>query len=273
MMEKNFEKYTLAKRLQTMLKVDFRRMFTSKTIYIIVAACLIMPILILVMTTMMEGTVRVDPQTGKETVMEGFDNTWQIIGSVNSGKSTDKSQALEMDMISMCNINLLYFFLSVLVCLFVSEDFRSGYVKNLFTVRSKKWDYVISKTVVCTIGGVLMILAFFIGSILGGAISGLPFVMVGFNIGNLIMCVLSKVILVLVFVPIYFVLGVAAKQRAWLSILLSFVTGMFLFMVIPMLTPLNSTVMNPLICLMGGIIMGIGLGAVSKAILSKSSLV
>lgn len=46
------------------------------------------------------------------------------------------------------NINMLYFFVAVFVCLFVSDDFRSGYAKNLFTVRSKKSDYVISKTLV-----------------------------------------------------------------------------------------------------------------------------
>ena len=54
-----------------MLKVDFRRMFTMPLLYIMVGICLIIPILILVMTTMMDGSVSVNPQTGEETVMEG----------------------------------------------------------------------------------------------------------------------------------------------------------------------------------------------------------
>lgn len=37
-----------------------------------------------------------------------------------------------MDMTSMCNINLMYFAVAVYVRLFVSEDFRNGYAKNLF---------------------------------------------------------------------------------------------------------------------------------------------
>ena len=75
---------TFGERLCTMLRVDFKRLLLSRTFYIIVAACLVAPILILVMTTMMDGTVSTNPQTGEETVIEGFDNVWQIIGSVST---------------------------------------------------------------------------------------------------------------------------------------------------------------------------------------------
>ena len=57
------------KRLKTMLHVDFRRMFTQPLLWIMVGSCLVMPILILVMTTMMDGSVSVNPQTGVETVI------------------------------------------------------------------------------------------------------------------------------------------------------------------------------------------------------------
>ncbi|MBQ8696523.1 MAG: ABC transporter permease, partial [Clostridia bacterium] len=243
-----FDNISFGRRLRSMLKVDFRRMFNTPLIYIIVASCLLMPVLILVMTTMMDGTVSTNPQTGEETVIEGFDNVWQIIGSVSGGQAQSE-QTMEMSMTAMCNINMLYFFIAVLVYLFVSGDFRSGYSKNLFTVRSKKTDYVISKTLVCCVGSALMILAFFIGSVLGGAISGLPFGMEGFGVTNLVMCILSKMLLVSIFVPIYLVMSIAAKSKAWLSILLSMMVGMFLFMMIPMLTPLNATALNVLLCL------------------------
>lgn len=267
-MEQKFQRSSFGKRLKTMLAVDFRRLFTMSFIYILVGACLVMPILILVMTTMMDGSVSVNPQTGEETVVEGFDNTWQAIGSVSGASS-----GMEMSMISMCNINMLYFFIAVLVCVFVSDDFRSGYAKNLFTVRAKKTDYVISKTLVCFVGGGLMILAFIVGTVLGGAIAGLPFTMEGFGVAELIMCFVSKVLLVAVFVPIYLVMSVIAKQKSWLSILLSMMVGMFLFMMIPMLTPLNATVMNIILCLAGGLLLGVGLGAVSNKVLQKTALV
>ena len=262
------------KKLKSMLKVDFRRMFTTPLLYIITGICFVVPILILVMTTMMDGTVSVNPQTGEETVMESFDSAWQIIGNVSEEPTENETtSAMEVDMLAMCNINLLYFGISALVCLFTSADFRSGYAKNLFTVRAKKADYVISKTVVCSVCGMITVLAFFAGTLLGGAIAGLPFEMVGFNAGNLMMCILAKMLLIWIFVPIYLLMSVIAKQKAWLSILLSLMVGMFLFMMIPMLSPLNATALNVLLCVVGGIVIGTGLGAISNQVLKKTSLV
>lgn len=260
------EKNTFGKRLKSMLLVDFRRMFTTNLFYIMVGSCLVMPILILVMTTMMDGSVSVNPQTGVETVIEGFDNTWQAIGSMSG-------VAMTMDLVGMCNINMLYFFVAVLVSLFVAADFRSGYAKNLFTVRAKKTDYVISKTLVCIVGGACMLLAFFIGTILGGAISGLSFDVGTAGVDGIVMCMLAKLCLVAVFVPIYLLWSVGAKQRAWLSITGSLMTGMLLFMMVPMLTPLDAGIMNVVLCLVGGVLFSVGLGAISNAVLKKTSLV
>lgn len=272
-MADTFSGNTFGKRFSSMLRVDFKRLLLSRAFYIIVASCLLAPILILVMTTMMDGTVSVDPQTGKETVIEGFDYVWQIIGSVSDSGASAEGGAMSMDLVSMCNINMLYFAIAALVCIFVSEDFMSGYAKNLFTVRAKKTDYVASKTLVLTFGAAMMILAFFIGSLVGGAVSGLSFEMVGFGVGNLIMCILSKTVLVSVFVPIYLVMSVIAKEKLWMSILLSLAVGMFLFMMIPMLTPLDATITNPFLCALGGVGFGFGLGAISNLILKKTSLV
>lgn len=279
----NFAHTSFGERLRRMLKVDFRRMFRTKLIYILLGASLVAPILIMVMTTMMDGTVSRDPQTGEETIVEGFDNAWQIIGSVSGesgGESSEGDASADaaaamggMDMMSMCNINMLYFAVAALVCIFIAEDFRSGYAKNLFTVRAGKGDYVASKTIVCCVGAALMVLCFFGGAMIGGAVSGLPFDMEGFTMTNLVFCILAKVVLVAVFVPIYVVMSVIAKSRLWMSLLVSLMTGMFLFMMIPMLTPLNATVMHVILCLAGGGMFGFGLGAVSRAILSKTSLV
>ncbi len=282
-MEKKFEKNGFGKRFSTMLKVDMRRMLRSRAFYIIVASCLVAPILILVMVTMMEGTVSVDPQTGiPGEPLEGFDNVWQIIGSVSDmdaagsmgGEGSDPSAAMgAMDITAMCNINMLYFAIAAQVCIFVSEDFRSGYAKNLFTVRAKKTDYVASKTIVCSLGAACMVLAFIVGSMIGGAVAGLPFEMVGFNAVELVFCLLAKVLLVTVFVPIYLVMSVAAKEKLWLSILLSMGVGMFLFMMIPMVSPLNAGGIHVVLCLAGGAMFGFGLGAVSNLVLKKTSLV
>jgi len=277
-MEKGFEHNTFKKRLSSMLRVDFRRMFTMPFVYIIVGTCFLMSIIILVMTTMMDGSISVNPQTGEETIIEGFDNVWQIIGTVSSesAMSADMSAGaagMDMSITAMCNINMLYFAMSALVCIFVADDFRSGYAKNLFAVRAKKTDYVVSKTIVCFVGCALMVLAFLVGSMLGGAVSGLPFSMIGFDLSGLVMCIISKMLIALVFVPIYLVMSVAAKQKVWLSLILSFAVGMLLFMMVPMISPLNSTVLNVLICVAVGALLSIGLGAVSNKVLKSTSLV
>lgn len=270
-MEKKFQHNSFGKRLGSMLAVDFRRMFKTPLFYIVTGICLVVPVLILVMTTMMDGSVSVDPTTGVETVMEAFDSTWQIIGSVSS-ESAEAGASMDMSMTSMLNINMLYFAVAVLVSIFVSDDFRSGYAKNLFTVRAKKTDYVISKTIVASIGSAFMLLAFFIGTVLGGAVAGLPFEMVGFNATNLVMSMISKILLVPIFVSIYLCMSVIGKQKLWLSMLLSFMVGMFLFNIAPMVSPINATLMNVLLCTVGSVLFSIGMGAVSNLLLMKRDI-
>lgn len=250
-----------------MVLVDFRRMVTMSLFYIMVGICFVIPILILVMTTMMDGTVSVNPQTGVETVMEGFDSTWQAIGSVSS-----ETMMMDMSLTGMCNINMLYFFVAIFVCIFVADDFQSGYCKNIFTIRAKKIDYVISKTLVGVIGGASMMLSFFVGAMLGGAISGLPFDMGEASASEIFFCMLAKICLVAVFVPIYVLMSVIAKQKLWLSILLSLMVGMLFFTMIPMLTPLDSGIVNVGLCLAGGVLFSVGFGIISNVILRKRDL-
>lgn len=264
-----FEKQTLKKKTLSMLKIDFRRMFTQPLFYIMAGISFVIPILILIMTTLMDGSVTSDPQTGVQTVIEGFKNVWEIIGSVSGGEA---SQTAGMGITAMCNINLLYFGIATFVCLFVASDFKSGYAKNLFTVRAKRTDYVISKTIVLFVAGAIMIGLFFIGAMIGGAISGLSFALEGVNAFNIVMCLLSKMLIVGVFVPMFIAVSVWAKDKSWLSILCAVAASALLFMMIPMVTPLNSGIMNVILCLAGSAMFSIGLGAVSRIILKKSSI-
>lgn len=264
MMEKKFDKQSFGRRLKSMLKADFRRVYTMPLLYIMTGVSLILPILILVMTTMMGTTA--DPVTGETTAVEAFTNVWQAIGSVSG-------TAMNMDLTGMCNINMIYFLVAIFVCIFVADDFRSGYAKNLFAVRAKKAEYCISKTAVGFVGGVMMILAYFIGAMIGGAIAGLSFDMGATGAGGIVACMLSKVFFVMVFVSIALLFSVVGKQKLWLSVLGSLAAGMLLFTMIPMVTPLDANFLNVIICLAGGVLFGVGLGAVSNVILKKTDLV
>lgn len=261
-------KNSFGSRLGSMLKVDFRRMFKSKLFYILLACALVMPILMTVMMAMMDGSVTVDPQTGVESVMVGPENTWQNIGTLPGGEAMGG-----MDVFAMCNINMIFMIVSVFICLFISDDFRSGFAKNLFTVRAKKGDYVISKTLAGILCGALMLILYFVGAVLGGAISGLSFDLHGLTAVNLVMCMLAKIFLMPVFVSIFVLISIAAKQKAWLSICGSLGGGMLLFMMVGLITPLGSTMLNVILCLAGGVLFAVGLGITSKAVLNKTSLV
>lgn len=118
-----------------------------------------------------------------------------------------------------------------------------------------------------------MILAYFIGAMLGGAIAGLSFDAIGASAGGIVACMFSKLFLVAVFVAIDLLLSLIGKQRLWISMLGSFAAGMLLFTMIPMMTPLNSTILNVIMCFAGGALFGVGLGAISNLILKKTSLV
>lgn len=258
------------KRLKSMIKVDFRRMFTSRMYYIMTVIALVIPILVLVMSTSASGTEKIDHKTGEVKVVETepMTNTWQVVESV-SGESTGSG----MDMMNMCNINLLYFAVAIMVSLFATEDYKSGYSKNIFTVRSRKTDYIISKTLAGFVGGVSMVLAYFIGAVIGGKIAGLSFDTGTAGITGVVMCLFSKMFLMLVFTAIALLASVIGKQKTWMAVIGSMLIEMLLFQMISAISPLNSSLMNVVVCLVAGVLCSVGFGAISNAVLNKTSLV
>ena len=58
-----------------------------------------------------------------------------------------------------------------------------------------------------------------------------------------------------------------------MSFIISFGISMLMFMMIPIITPLNSTIVNVLLCVVGAGIFSVGIGYASKKILDKTSLV
>ena len=270
MEEIKFKATPFGERLRSMLSVDISRMLRTKLFYILLLIALLIPIVMNVMMTMMDGTESIDQATGEVVVMHGPENAWQSIGTL-PGEGGGAMGG--MDVMAMCNINMMFMAVAVFVCLFISEEFRSGYVKNLFAVRAEKSDYVVSKTVTGFIVGAALLVAYFIGAMLGGAVCSLSFDIGSLSGFNILMCMLSKIFLMLVFVSIFVAVSVAAKAKAWLAICASLGGGMLLFMTVSMITPLESTFINLLLCLVGGVLFAIGLGALSNTVLKKTSLV
>ena len=122
------------KRLGTMLKVDLRRMFKSRLFYILLACALFVSIVMTVMLCMIDGQENINPQTGEVTIMKGPESVWESIGTfpveapVTQAPSGEVDMAAmgDMDVMAMCNINMMFMAVAVFVCLFISDDFRSG---------------------------------------------------------------------------------------------------------------------------------------------------
>ena len=266
-----FEHQSSSKRFRSMLKVDLGRMFKTNLFYIMFGIALVTPILVLVMTSMFSGTTMIDPGTGVEVAMEGFTNTWQAVSSVFDASNMEK--VASMDMTSMMNMNMVYFMIAVFTCLFIAADFKSGYAKILFTGRSKKKEYVTSKFITCTLQGASMMIAWLIGVVIGGSVAGLSFDLGDSGIFGLVMCILSKIFLIPLFVAIFVSLSSFGKQRLWLSLTSSLFLGMIFYMIVPMMTPLNASIMNAGLTLAGGLIFGLLINLISNVILNKTDLV
>lgn len=243
------------KKQHKILKTDLRRMFTTSRFWIFLFVSFMLPILVLVMTGGFGG----------ESGMT-FTSAWQMI-------SSSSETGMAMDMTMMMNSNLLYFLTGVFLCLFVADDFRSGYAKNLFTVRAGKKEYVVSKTCIGMLAGALMLLVFLIGTIIGGNIAGLPLTLSAAGFLGLVMCMISKILLMGMLVPVFLAMAVIGKQRAWLSILLALFIGMMLFMPIPMMTPLDAGPMNVLLCAAGAAMFCLVMGILSNQILKRRDLI
>ena len=111
------------------------------------------------------------------------------------------------------------------------------------------------------------------GALLGGAFSGLSFATGAAGIAGIVMCMLSKIFLMAVFIAIFLLMAVIGRQRSWLSILLALFGGMLLFMMIPAMTPIDAGLVHVGLTLDGGVIFAPCIGLLSKLVLSKQDLV
>lgn len=264
MEEYQTERRSFKRRIGTLCTMDFRRLRKSFSFYLFLAGCFVAPILIVVMTTMFGGV-----QTGEgQMAMEPFTHVWQVIESVR-----DTASEGGMDMMSMCNSNLIYVAATVFICLFVTEDFRSGYSKNLFSLVAHRADYVFAKTLIGWFGCAGMMLAYWLGAMVGGVAVGLSFHTGSAGVGGVVFCLLSKLLLLSVAVSIGVLMSVIGKQKVWLAMLGSLAAMMILYSMIPMIAPLDSGTFHVLLSLILGLSCGLGLGCISRWLLNRQNLV
>lgn len=203
--ELKFESPSFVKRLKSMLGVDFYRLFHTPMFYIFLAIAAIIPAMVLSMTTM--------DTTGGATQM--FTNTWQMIAA------TEPLYVVK-SIADYSNMNMVFIFGGIMVSIFIGHDYRSGYVKQLFTTHAKKRDYMMSKTLTCAFAMACMCITYFIGTTMAGLISGTSFEV---NYLSLFIAILGKMIMSLGWASLYTFLNIIFRRYFGISISSSFFIG------------------------------------------------
>lgn len=192
------------KRLKSMLLVDFYRLFHTPLFYIFLAIAAIIPAMII-------GTTGVDgSQTGAL-----FTNTWEAI-------AVSKPLYVIENIGQYANMNMVFIFGGIMVSIFIGHDYKSGYVKQLFTTHAKKQDYMMSKSAVCAFAMASMCLTYLIGTILAGAFVGLSFKV---NFGSLFCALIGKLIMSIGWASLYVFINIIFRKHFWISIMMSFFFG------------------------------------------------
>ena len=198
--ELRFESPSFAKRLKGMLGVDFYRLFHTPMFYIFLAIAAMIPALIM-------GT------TGGEAAL--YSNTWQCIAA-------DSPIYVISDIGEYANMNMVFIFGGIMVSIFIGHDYKSGYVKQLFTTHAKKRDYMMSKSIACAFAMACMCITYLLGGVFAGLLTGMP---LSGNIGSVFLALISKMIMSIGWASLFTFLNVIFRRYFAVSIASSFFFG------------------------------------------------
>ncbi|MBP3324792.1 MAG: hypothetical protein J6L77_00040 [Coprococcus sp.] len=206
--ELHFESPSFGERIKGMLGVDFYRLFHTPLFYIFLAIAAVIPAMILG-TSGMEN-----PQTG-EVAEKLYTNVWHIIAA-------EKPLYVVSSIAEYANMNMVFIFGGIMVSIFIGHDYKSGYVKQLFTTHAKKQDYMISKSLTSAFAMACMCITYLLGSVAAGLLTGLSMEV---NAGSLIIAILSKTIMSLGWASLYTFLNIIFRRYFGISIVSSFFFG------------------------------------------------
>lgn len=205
--EITFESPSFSTRIKGMLGVDFYRLFHTPLFYIFLAIAAIIPAMVSAMTMM--------PDQSGNTMEPLYSNVWQIIAA-------SKPMYVIETIADYANMNMVFIFGGIMVSIFIGHDYKSGYVKQLFTTHAKKQDYMISKSLVCAFAMASMCITYLIGGTVGGLLVGYDTTV---NAGALIIAILGKMIMSLGWASLYTFLNIIFRKYFGISIASSFFFG------------------------------------------------
>lgn len=203
----HFENPTFAARIKSMLGVDFYRLFHTPLFYIFLGIAAIIPAMLIAMTGM------TGPDGTTSTPL--FTNVWQAIASDTAIYGFEGIE-------KYANMNMVFIFGGIMVSIFIGHDYKSGYVKQLFTTHSHKSDYMLSKTLTCAFAMACMCITYLFGAIVAGALTKTDF---SADLGSLTCAILGKMVMSLGWASLYTFLNIIFRRYFGISIASSFFFG------------------------------------------------
>ena len=204
----DFKNPSIIERIKGMLSVDFYRLFHTPLFYIFLGIAAIIPALVAM------GMSTTDPNTGQITGTS-LENIWIMV-------AVERPLYVVNNIADYANMNMVFIFGGIMVSIFIGHDYKSGYVKQLFTTHAKKQDYMISKTLSCAFAMTCMCVTYLIGTIASGLFNQISFTV---NIGSLIIAILGKMIMSLGWASLYTFLNIIFRRYFGVSIASSFFFG------------------------------------------------
>lgn len=222
-----FESPTFIQRIKGMLGVDFYRLFHTPLFYIFIAIAAIIPALVSM------GFSVTDPETN-QIVGTTLENIWIMIAA-------KEPLYVVSDIAEYANMNMVFIFGGIMVSIFIGHDYKSGYVKQLFTTHAKKQDYMISKSLVCAFAMACMCLTYMLGTIVAGLVLNVSFEI---NVGSLVLAIISKIVMSLGWASLYTFLNVIFRRFFGISIASSFFFGTGILIIGAAAVFGNSSILN-----------------------------
>ncbi|MBQ8372542.1 MAG: hypothetical protein IJX38_06380 [Clostridia bacterium] len=204
--EMKFESPSFTQRIKSMLGVDFYRLLHTPLFYIFLAIAAIIP-------AMISGTTAMSDPNGQ--TVELYKNAWQIIAA-------EDSLYVIRSISDYANMNMVFIFGGIMVSIFIGHDYKSGYVKQLFTTHAKKQDYMISKSLTCAFAMACMCIMYLIGGVAGGMFAGYDF---SVNVGSLVIAIIGKIIMSLGWASLFTFLNIIFRRYFGISVASSFLFG------------------------------------------------
>ena len=135
------------KRVTNILKMDLRKMLRGKTFYVMLAISIFVPIMML-------------------SQMPGIDSTLFLGGTGAGTEEAFGGGAMGLTFLGVLS--------GILLCIYIGNDYSTGFIKNIVTSHGNKFDYIIAKGIVALICNTAFYTAYIVALAIAGAVMGAP---------------------------------------------------------------------------------------------------